>query len=92
MDVPNTHEMSEPSCAQSRNRTAIDLSRGSVGGRGFVHMDRQPECETSDALRDTLSLPDWVDELFGADKPTGVVDALIAERRQAAKVEIERVP
>ena len=37
-----------------------------------------------DALAVTLSLPDWVDKLFGANKPTGVVEALIAERRLEA--------
>jgi plasmid stability protein len=31
-----------------------------------------------------LSLPDWVDELFGPSKPKNVVDDLIAERRAEA--------
>lgn len=45
-------------------------------------------CQADDELHEaasiTRSLPDWVDELFGPDKPTNVVDALIAERRLEA--------
>jgi hypothetical protein len=40
--------------------------------------------DQADALRFTLSLPDWVDRLFGHDKPTHMVDELIAERRGEA--------
>jgi plasmid stability protein len=40
--------------------------------------------ESPNALIETLALPDWVDELFGADKPTDVVDSLITERRREA--------
>jgi len=32
-------------------------------------------------------LQDWVDELFGDNKPAGVVDDLIAERRREAATE-----
>ena len=34
-----------------------------------------------------LSLPEWVDQLYGDKKPKGVADDLIAERRREARRE-----
>lgn len=34
-----------------------------------------------------LSLPDWVDQLYGKHKPKNTVDELIAERRREARRE-----
>jgi len=34
-----------------------------------------------------LSLPDWIDQLYGKNKPKGVVEDLIAERRREARRE-----
>jgi plasmid stability protein len=39
------------------------------------------ERDLAAALELTLGLPDWVDEVLGEEKPDGVVDSLIAERR-----------
>jgi Antitoxin FitA-like, ribbon-helix-helix len=36
-----------------------------------------------------LSLPDWVDQLYGGKKPKNVTDELIAERRREARREEE---
>jgi hypothetical protein len=42
------------------------------------------ERDLAAALEITLGLPAWVDEVLGAEKPDGVVDSLIAERRAEA--------
>ena len=34
-----------------------------------------------------LTLPDWVDQMYGDKKPKGVVEDLIAERRREARRE-----
>ena len=40
-----------------------------------------------DRAESALNLQNWVDELYGASKPTNVVDELIAERRREAASE-----
>ena len=42
-------------------------------------------------LLDIRNLPDWVDRLYGRDKPDNVVDTLVAERRIEAERESEDV-
>jgi hypothetical protein len=39
-------------------------------------------CGSGDAPSSRRALQDWVDRLYGGAKPHGVVDSLIAERRQ----------
>jgi plasmid stability protein len=36
---------------------------------------------------DLLSLPDWIDQVYGPRKPKNVVATLLAERRREAKKE-----
>lgn len=42
------------------------------------------EGDEVDASFSVTSLQEWVDELYGPNKPTNVVDELIAERRREA--------
>ena len=44
-------------------------------------------CERGDEREPAAGLPEWVDALYGRDKPAGVVDGLIAERRREAREE-----
>lgn len=44
-------------------------------------------CERDDQREPASKLPEWVDALYGEDKPAGVVDELIAERRREAREE-----
>ena len=44
-------------------------------------------CASSVESEGLADLPDWVAELYGHNRPEGVVEALIAERRQDGEVE-----
>jgi plasmid stability protein len=64
--------------------------RAARSGRSMEAEVRAILCQASlePLQRDSSSaLQQWVDGLYGAEKPTGVVDALIAERRRQAESE-----
>jgi hypothetical protein len=42
-------------------------------------------CRVDEAKRPASTLQDLVDELYGADKPEGVVQSLLDERRRKAQ-------
>lgn len=44
-------------------------------------------CLADAEIQPATSLPDWVDALYGGQKPQAVVDDLIAERRHASRAE-----
>jgi len=41
----------------------------------------------ADQARSARALQEWVDEIYGGDKPRKVVDELLAERRREASIE-----
>lgn len=84
MAVLNIRNLSDVVHARLRIRAARAGRSMEAEAREILSSVCQADDSAADALAVTLSLPDWVDELFGANKPTGVVDELIAERRLEA--------
>jgi hypothetical protein len=44
-------------------------------------------CDEDEGIRSADGVQEWVDSLYGKDKPRNVVDDLIAERRREGKIE-----
>jgi len=44
-------------------------------------------CDEDEKKVSADRVQDWVDDLYGKDRPTGVVDELIAERRREGREE-----
>lgn len=84
MATLNIRNLSEVGYAKLRIRAATAGRSMEAEAREIISRACLDDHTEQDALAITLSLPVWVDELFGGNKSTGVVEALIAERRLEA--------
>lgn len=84
MAVLKIRNLSDVTLARLRLRAAKAGRSPEAEAREILSSVCLADDRASDALAVTLSLPYWVDELFGASKPIDVVEELIAERRLEA--------
>lgn len=84
MAVLNIRNLPDTVHGRLRVRAARHGRSMEAEAREILRVVCMAEASADDALAATLSLPDWVDQLFGENRPTGVVDELIAERRLEA--------
>ncbi len=83
MAVLNIRNLPDDVHARLRIRAAI-AGRSMEAEARAILTEACEDGDGADEALSSLSLPDWVDQLFGPDKPKNVVDDLIAERRAEA--------
>jgi plasmid stability protein len=84
MAVLNVRNLPDEVHARLRLRAAKAGRSMEAEARAILTDACSEESGQSTALSVTLSLPAWVDSVFGAGKPTDVAAELIAERRVEA--------
>ncbi len=87
MAVLNIRNLPDEVHARLRVRAAKAGRSMEAEARAILTEACSEESDQSSASSVTLSLPAWVDSVFGEDKPTDVVGELIAERRAEASRE-----